>query len=304
MGIGGESTGWALELESATTIDGKQVTSIQVSYRKKGKLEKLQNKRVKATGKLAHQHGVETGELPVLDIFSIKETEATAKPAPAQPVSFSLSNSEWLLEDLGGRGALDNVAKDLHELMQSLGHRRYRVVGHDLFWGVGTEPGRSSGVISFSRTNLQIFSRFSRFDPDFSIAAVRREICGLIGNSVPAAQLLSDFDEGFCHLLWIFGKQYSSSGVLCQLAKVRITLNGVWISQTQGRWEVRADGIDSDFGFLSGIDSLLQTDYTSISLAVRQNYQYPRYHVRLRPMLHCLASGTDCVVECGPSSDG
>ncbi len=143
MGIGGESTGWALELESATTIDGKQVTSIQVSYRKTGKLEKLQNKRVKATGKLAHQHGVETGEQPVLDIFSIKETEATAQPAPAQPVSFSLSNSEWLLEDLGGRGVLDNVqatltfpdvAKDLHELMQSLGHQRYRVVGHDLFW--------------------------------------------------------------------------------------------------------------------------------------------------------------------------
>jgi len=26
----------------------------------------------------------------------------------------------------------DNVAKDLHELMQSLGHRRYKVVGHDV----------------------------------------------------------------------------------------------------------------------------------------------------------------------------
>jgi heat shock protein HslJ len=113
MAIGGESTGWALELESATTIDGKQVTSIQVSYRKTGKLEKLQDKRVKATGKLAHRHGVETGEQPVLDISSIKEAEATTQPASMQSVSFSLSNSEWLLEDLSGSGVLDNVQATL-----------------------------------------------------------------------------------------------------------------------------------------------------------------------------------------------
>jgi|SRR5579864_1924598 len=65
MAIGGESTGWALELESATTIDGKQVNSIQVNYRKTAKLEKLANKRVTASGKLARQHEMETGEQPV-----------------------------------------------------------------------------------------------------------------------------------------------------------------------------------------------------------------------------------------------
>ena len=53
--------------------------------------------------------------------------------------------------------------------------------------GVGTEPGRESGIVSFSRANLQLFSRFSRSDFDFTKAAVRREICGLIGNGVPAA---------------------------------------------------------------------------------------------------------------------
>ena len=37
MAIGAESTGWTLELHSATTIGGKQVTSIQVRYRKTGK---------------------------------------------------------------------------------------------------------------------------------------------------------------------------------------------------------------------------------------------------------------------------
>ena len=111
--VGGESTGWTLELESATLIDGKHVTSIPGSYPKTAKLEKLENKRVRATGKIGHRYGVETGEQPVLDISSIKEAKATARPAPAQPVSFSLSNSEWLLEDLSGTGVLDNVQATL-----------------------------------------------------------------------------------------------------------------------------------------------------------------------------------------------
>lgn len=85
MAVGGESTGWILELESTTTIDGKQVKSIQVSYRKTEKLEQLENARVRVTGKIIHRHGVETGEHLVLDVSSIKETKATAQPAPAQP---------------------------------------------------------------------------------------------------------------------------------------------------------------------------------------------------------------------------
>ena len=85
MFIGGESTGWILELESTITIDGKQVNSIQVSYRKTEPLEKLENARVRVTGKITHRHGVETGEHLVLDVSSIKETKATAQPTPAQP---------------------------------------------------------------------------------------------------------------------------------------------------------------------------------------------------------------------------
>jgi hypothetical protein len=85
MAIGGESTGWIVELESTTIINGKQVNSIQVSYRKTEKLEKLENARVRVTGKITHRHGVETGEQLVLDVSSIKETKATAQPAPAQP---------------------------------------------------------------------------------------------------------------------------------------------------------------------------------------------------------------------------
>ena len=85
MAIGGESTGWSLELESTTIIAGKQVHSIQVSYRKTETLEKLENARVRVTGKITRRHGVETGEQLVLDVSSIKEAEATAQPALAQP---------------------------------------------------------------------------------------------------------------------------------------------------------------------------------------------------------------------------
>jgi heat shock protein HslJ len=104
MAIGAESTGWTVEFESATTIDGKPVNSIQVSDRKAGEFEKLENKRVRATGQLTHRHGVETGEQLVLDVSSIKE----AKPAATHPDSFSLSGSAWLLKDLGGNAVIDN----------------------------------------------------------------------------------------------------------------------------------------------------------------------------------------------------
>jgi len=111
MAIGGESTGWSLQLERATTIAGKQMDSIQVSYPKTATLEKLANKRVRASGTLSRRHGVETGEQPVLELSSIREIKA--RPALAQPASFNILKNEWLLEDLSGSGVLDNVQATL-----------------------------------------------------------------------------------------------------------------------------------------------------------------------------------------------
>jgi heat shock protein HslJ len=113
MALGGESTGWALQLESEATIDGKQVSSIEVDYPKAEKLEKLDNKRVTATGTISHRHGVETGERPVLVVSSIKETKAATQPVSGKTVSFSLLGSEWLLEDLGGSGVIDRMQATL-----------------------------------------------------------------------------------------------------------------------------------------------------------------------------------------------
>jgi heat shock protein HslJ len=113
MAIGGESTGWAIQLESETTIDGHQVSSIEIDYPKTGKLEKLNSKRVTAIGAISHRQGVETGERPVLVVSSIREAKATTQPAPANTVPFKLSGSEWLLEDLGGSGVLDRIQATL-----------------------------------------------------------------------------------------------------------------------------------------------------------------------------------------------
>ena len=112
MAIGGESTGWTIQLDSETAIDGKQVHPIEVDSPKTKKLEKLENKHVEATGLLSHRQGVETGERIVLALSSIKQAPA-AVPSLAKTASFSLDGSEWLLEDLGGLGVIDNLQATL-----------------------------------------------------------------------------------------------------------------------------------------------------------------------------------------------
>ena len=76
MGVGGESTGWAVELDSAISVDGKQVDTIELDGLTK-KAQKLQDKHVEVVGKLSHRHGVER----VLQLISITRF---------QPVEFLL----------------------------------------------------------------------------------------------------------------------------------------------------------------------------------------------------------------------
>jgi heat shock protein HslJ len=111
MGIGGETTGWAIETESGVTVEGKKVNSVEVSYADGEMLGKLADKRVEARGKITHRHGVERADWPVLEITSIQELPGKAAAAEATP--FSLTGREWVLEDLGGNGVLDNVQSTL-----------------------------------------------------------------------------------------------------------------------------------------------------------------------------------------------
>jgi hypothetical protein len=73
MAIGGESTGWMVQVDSETTIDGKPISSIEVSDTHKPKqLEDFDNKRVKIAGKVVYRHGVETGVQSYIEISTIK----------------------------------------------------------------------------------------------------------------------------------------------------------------------------------------------------------------------------------------
>jgi heat shock protein HslJ len=99
MAVGGESTGWAIELASAISIDGKPVHSIEVSSSEIKKFKTLENKYVEAAGAVSNWHGVERGDRAILAVSSIREV--------------SLTGSEWLLEDLAGAGAIDNVQATL-----------------------------------------------------------------------------------------------------------------------------------------------------------------------------------------------
>jgi len=71
MGIGGETTGWSLELNSDVTLEGQTFRAIEVSGPAK-KLAKLANQEVKARGFVRHRHGVERKDWLVLEITSIR----------------------------------------------------------------------------------------------------------------------------------------------------------------------------------------------------------------------------------------
>jgi hypothetical protein len=85
VAIGAETTGWAIDLNPVLTVNGKQVSSIEIKSSDPKKLEALENKTVKAIGKLSNALGVESGERPVLTLSSIREIKA--KPSRGEQPS-------------------------------------------------------------------------------------------------------------------------------------------------------------------------------------------------------------------------
>lgn len=72
-GIGGETTGWAIELDTEMEIRGERVQSIEVTG-KTGEFAKFENKHIQAVGTLAVRHGVTRGDWTVLDVKSLRES--------------------------------------------------------------------------------------------------------------------------------------------------------------------------------------------------------------------------------------
>jgi heat shock protein HslJ len=104
MAIGAETTGWILQVSSETVIDGKPISSIEVSDTRKPKqLDDFANKVVKISGKVVYRHGVETGTQPYIEVQTIKVVAKPISSSPAQPLPFSLVGTAWSLEDLAGQ---------------------------------------------------------------------------------------------------------------------------------------------------------------------------------------------------------
>ncbi len=80
MAIGGESTGWSIQFDSHTAVDGKNVDSLEVRFTDPKQAAKYENQHVKITGIVTTVHGVETGSRAVLEVTSIKGAKP-AKPA-------------------------------------------------------------------------------------------------------------------------------------------------------------------------------------------------------------------------------
>jgi hypothetical protein len=72
VAIGAEASGWEIQLESEQAFGGKPVKSIEVLGNGK-KLEKLENKKVTASGTIVHRSGVETGDRVALQVEKIKQ---------------------------------------------------------------------------------------------------------------------------------------------------------------------------------------------------------------------------------------
>jgi hypothetical protein len=70
MAVGGESTGWSLELKREITLEGQKMNAIEVAGPME-KFEKLADQRVRARGTLTHRKGVERGERLILEVTSI-----------------------------------------------------------------------------------------------------------------------------------------------------------------------------------------------------------------------------------------
>lgn len=77
VAIGGETTGWAVKLDSPLEVEGEKLSQIEVDAGSNGeKIRELENKQVRITGTLEKRHGVERGEYWVIAAKEIEEIKS------------------------------------------------------------------------------------------------------------------------------------------------------------------------------------------------------------------------------------
>ncbi len=72
VAIGGETTGWAVELDSPLEVNGKKINRIEIDPNGK-KIGGFNNKRVEVLGTLLKRSGIERKEYWVLMVNKIQE---------------------------------------------------------------------------------------------------------------------------------------------------------------------------------------------------------------------------------------
>ena len=72
VAIGGETTGWAVDLDSSLEVDGKRLNRIEIDPNGK-KIDGFNNKRVEIVGVLKKRSGIERKEYWVILVNRIQE---------------------------------------------------------------------------------------------------------------------------------------------------------------------------------------------------------------------------------------
>jgi len=73
VAIGGETTGWAVNLDSPLQVEGEKLNRIEIDPNNNKKAGELENKRVKVTGVLGKRRGIERKEYWVIVATEIDE---------------------------------------------------------------------------------------------------------------------------------------------------------------------------------------------------------------------------------------
>lgn len=84
MAIGGETTGWGIELEAPLEIEGRKVSLLEIEA-KQMQLDEFENSQVEAWGRLKMRQGVERKFWPVLEVKVLKEIPSGRTP-PKDPI--------------------------------------------------------------------------------------------------------------------------------------------------------------------------------------------------------------------------
>jgi hypothetical protein len=86
--VSGQSAGWAIRLNPVITVDGKQLSSVEIQTPHAQKLESLQEQFVQASGSLVTLSAADSADRPVLKLSSIHSVKYNNPESDKPKLSF------------------------------------------------------------------------------------------------------------------------------------------------------------------------------------------------------------------------